>query len=219
MQRAIGLLENLRKDFPAVPEYRHLLAVCYREGPPPSRGRGPRDGPPPDQGVEMLRQLVKDFPKVPDYRLDPEVVLIGVLPPLLYAAALRTSLVDVRANRQAIGILAVGAVIFTTIVVGVIAWLLLPKVSLAAGLALGAIVAPPDAVAATTIGRRVGMPRRLVSILEGESLLNDATALVSLRTATVAITAAIGVWTVLGDFVLAGGEAAALVVINALRQE
>jgi monovalent cation/hydrogen antiporter len=150
--------------------------------------------------VGVIASLV---PGVPDYRLDPAVVLIGVLPPLLYAAALRTSLVDVRANRQAIGILAVGAVVFTTVVVGVIAWLLLPKVSLAAGLALGAIVAPPDAVAATTIGRRVGMPRRLVSILEGESLLNDATALVSLRTATAAITASIGVWAVLGDFVVA----------------
>jgi len=111
--------------------------------------------------VGVVASLV---PGVPEYRLDPEVVLIGVLPPLLYAAALRTSLVDVRANRQAIGILAVGAVIFTTIVVGVVAWTLLPTVSLAAGLALGAIVAPPDAVAATTIGRRVGMPRRLVSI-------------------------------------------------------
>ncbi|HEX2785927.1 MAG TPA: cation:proton antiporter [Ilumatobacteraceae bacterium] len=141
--------------------------------------------------VGVIASLV---PGVPEYRLDPEVVLIGVLPPLLYAAALRTSLVDMRANRQAMGILAVGAVIFTTIVVGVIAWLLLPKVSLAAGLALGAIVAPPAAVAATTIGRRVGMPRPLVSILEGESLLNDATALVSLRTATAAITASIGVW-------------------------
>jgi Na+/H+ antiporter len=150
--------------------------------------------------VGVIASLV---PGVPDYRLDPEVVLIGVLPPLLYAAALRTSLVDVRANRQAIGVLAVGAVIVTTLVVGVVAWLLLPTVSLAAGLALGAIVAPPDAVAATTIGRRVGMPRRLVSILEGESLLNDATALVSLRTAAAAITATVGVLAVLGDFVLA----------------
>jgi Na+/H+ antiporter len=164
--------------------------------------------------VGVVASLV---PGVPEYRLDPEVVLIGVLPPLLYAAALRTSLVDVRANRQAIGILAVGAVIFTTIVVGIVAWMLLPKVSLAAGLALGAIVAPPGAVAATTIGRRVGMPRRLVSILEGESLLNDATALVSLRTATAAITAAIGVWTVLGDFVLAvAGGLAVGVAIAAL---
>jgi monovalent cation/hydrogen antiporter len=165
--------------------------------------------------VGVIASLV---PGVPDYRLDPEVVLIGVLPPLLYAAALRTSLVDVRANRQAIGILAVGAVIFTTIVVGIIAWLLLPKVSLAAGLALGAIVAPPDAVAATTIGRRVGMPRRLVSILEGESLLNDATALVSLRTATAAITASIGLWTVLGDFALAvvGGLAVGVAIATLL---
>ena len=162
--------------------------------------------------VGVVASLV---PGVPEYRLDPEVVLIGVLPPLLYAAALRTSLVDVRANRQAIGILAVGAVIFTTIVVGVVAWTLLPTVSLAAGLALGAIVAPPDAVAATTIGRRVGMPRRLVSILEGESLLNDATALVSLRTATAAITTAIGVWTVFGDFVLAVAGGLAVGVASA----
>jgi monovalent cation/hydrogen antiporter len=158
------------------------------------------------------------IPGVPDYRLDPEVVLIGVLPPLLYAAALRTSLVDVRANRQAIGILAVGAVLFTTLVVGVVAWLLLPKVSLAAGLALGAVVAPPDAVAATTIGRKVGMPRRLVSILEGESLLNDATALVSLRTAATAITASVGVWAVFGDFVLAvvGGLVVGLAIAAVL---
>jgi monovalent cation/hydrogen antiporter len=165
--------------------------------------------------VGVVASLV---PGVPDYRLDPAVVLIGVLPPLLYAAAIRTSLVDVRANRQAIGILAVGAVVFTTVVVGVIAWLLLPKVSLAAGLALGAIVAPPDAVAATTIGRRVGMPRRLVSILEGESLLNDATALVSLRTATAAITASIGVWVVIGDFVLAvaGGVVVGVVIAAVL---
>jgi Na+/H+ antiporter len=158
------------------------------------------------------------IPGVPDYRLDPEVVLVGLLPPLLYAAALRTSLVDVRANRQAIGILAVGAVVFTTVVVGVIAWSILPSVSLAAGLALGAVVAPPDAVAATTIGRRVGMPRRLVSILEGESLLNDATALVSLRSAAAAITATVGFWAVIGDFALAviGGLAVGIAVAAVL---
>jgi CPA1 family monovalent cation:H+ antiporter len=150
--------------------------------------------------VGVLASLV---PGMPQYRLDPEVALLGLLPPLLYAAALRTSLVDVRANRQAIGILAFGAVAFTVVTVGLITWAVLPEVSLAAGFALGAVVAPPDAVAATTIGRRVGMPRRLVSILEGESLLNDATALVSLRTAITAITASIGVWAVVGDFALA----------------
>lgn len=151
--------------------------------------------------------LASYVPGVPEYRLDPDLVLIGLLPPLLYAASLRTSLVDVRANRQAIGILAVGAVIFTTVLVGLVVWWVVPGVPLAAGLALGAVVAPPDAVAATTIARRVGMPRRIVSILEGESLVNDATALVALRTATAAITAAatVSVWSVAGDFLLAAG--------------
>ncbi|HEX7187530.1 MAG TPA: Na+/H+ antiporter [Actinomycetes bacterium] len=151
--------------------------------------------------------LASFVPGVPEYRLEPEVVLIGFLPPLLYAAALRTSLVDIKANRQAIGILAVGAVIFTAVLVGLVVTAIVPGVPLIAGFALGAVVAPPDAVAATTIARRVGMPRRIVSILEGESLLNDATALVALRTAAVAIatTATVTVWTVLGDFALAAG--------------
>ena len=149
--------------------------------------------------------LASFVPGVPDYRVDPELVLIGFLPPLLYAAALRTSLVDVRANRQAIGVLAVGAVIFTTFAVGAVAWAVIPGVGLAAALALGAVVSPPDAVAATTIARRVGMPRRIVSILEGESLLNDATALVALRTTAAAIATAVTVWEVGADFVLAAG--------------
>jgi CPA1 family monovalent cation:H+ antiporter len=146
-------------------------------------------------------------PGVPEYRLEPEVVLLGFLPPLLYAAALRTSLVDFRANRQAIGILAVGAVAFTTLTVGLVAWAVVPGLPLAAGLALGAVVAPPDAVAATAIARKVGMPRRIVSILEGESLVNDATALVALRTAAAAVTAtaAVTVWSVGLDFALAAG--------------
>ena len=162
-------------------------------------------------------------PGVPAYSLDPDVVLLGLLPPLLYAAALRTSHVDVRANHQAIGIRAVGAVIFTTVTVGLVAWALIPGIPLAVGLALGAVVAPPDAVAATTIARRVGMPRRIVSILEGESLVNDATALVSLRTAIMAITASVGVWQVAGDFLVAavGGIAvglAAAVLLGVVRR-
>lgn len=155
-------------------------------------------------------------PGVPEYQLHPEVVLLGLLPPLLYAAALRTSLVDFHANRQAIGILAIGAVVFTVVAVGLVVWAAVPGVPLAAGLALGAVVAPPDAVAATTIARRVGMPRRIVSILEGESLVNDATALVSLRTAAAAVTATatVTVWSVGLDFALAagGGIAVGLVV-------
>ncbi|MBA2769467.1 MAG: cation:proton antiporter, partial [Sporichthyaceae bacterium] len=135
-------------------------------------------------------------PGVPEYKLSPELVLIGLLPPLLYAAALRTSLVDVRTNSQAINILAVGAVVVTTLLVGLVVWAVVPGLPLAAGFALGAVVAPPDAVAATTIARKVGMPRRIVSILEGESLVNDATALVALRTAVAALsaTASITVW-------------------------
>ena len=156
--------------------------------------------------VLVVVGLVASYvPGVPDYRVDPDLVLIGFLPPLLYAAALRTSLVDVRANRQAIGILAVGAVAFTTVLVGLVAWTVVPGLGIAAALALGAVVSPPDAVAATTIARRVGMPRRIVSILEGESLLNDATALVALRTSAAAIATSVTVLEVGGDFALAAG--------------
>jgi monovalent cation/hydrogen antiporter len=181
-------------------------------------GTARRAGLSPPLVLVVLGVVASLIPGVPEYRLDPEVVLIGLLPPLLYAAALRTSLVDVRANREAIGILAVGAVIFTTLVVGVVAWLVIPGLPLAAGLALGAIVAPPDAVAATTVARRVGMPRRIVAILEGESLLNDASALVSLRAAITAMSASVAAWQILGDFLLAagGGLLVGLVVAAAL---
>src|SRR3954466_4577056 len=91
-----------------------------------------------------------------EIELTPDLVLFGLLPPLLYAAAIRTSLVDFKANRRAILLLSVGLVIFSTFVVGVVAWWVIPGVTLAAGLALGAVVAPPDAVAATTVARRVG---------------------------------------------------------------
>ncbi|MEP6760381.1 MAG: Na+/H+ antiporter [Sporichthyaceae bacterium] len=177
-------------------------------------GTARRMGSSPPLVLVVVGFLAALIPGVPDYSLDPDVVLIGLLPPLLYAAAIRTSLVDVRTNHQAIGILAVGAVIFTTFAVGLVAWTLIPGLPLAAALALGAIVAPPDAVAATTIARRVGMPRRIVSILEGESLVNDATALVTLRTAILAITATVGVWQVVGDFALAvvGGLGVGLAV-------
>ncbi|MFJ8814497.1 Na+/H+ antiporter [Amycolatopsis thermoflava] len=149
-------------------------------------------------------------PGVPDYHLDPEVVLIGLLPPLLYATAIRTPLFDFRANRVPIAALSVGLVVFTTLVVGWVVWLIVPGIPLAAGFALGAVVAPPDAVAATAVARRVGMPRRIVRILEGESLLNDAAALVSLRTAIAAIAGAVSIWEVGGDFLLAAGGGVAV---------
>jgi CPA1 family monovalent cation:H+ antiporter len=134
------------------------------------------------------------IPGVPDYKLDPELVLVGLLPPLLYAAAIRTSLIDVRRDRRAIGLLSVGLVAFTCAVVGLVTWLIIPDLPLAAGFALGAVVAPPDAVAATAIGRRVGLPRRMTNILEGESLLNDAIALVALRTSVAALAGSISAW-------------------------
>ncbi|KGN30425.1 sodium:proton antiporter [Knoellia sinensis KCTC 19936] len=125
------------------------------------------------------------LPFVPQISLDPDVVLLGLLPPLLYAAALNTSLVDIRANRVPILGLSVGLVLFTTLGVALVAWWLLP-IPFAVAVAMGAIVAPPDAVAATAVARGIGLPRRITTILEGESLLNDATALVTLRTAIAA---------------------------------
>ena len=145
------------------------------------------------------------LPFVPDVQLQPEVVLFGLLPPLLYAAAIQTSLVDFNANRRSILLLSVGLVAFTTAGVGVLVHWLLPDLGWAASFAIGAVVAPPDAVAATAIGRRIGLPRRIVTILEGESLLNDATALVALRTAVLAMSAVVTWQDVTVDFVRAAG--------------
>jgi CPA1 family monovalent cation:H+ antiporter len=145
------------------------------------------------------------IPDVLEIELTPDLVLIGLLPPLLYAAAIRTSLVDFRANTRPILLLSVGLVVFSTVAVGVVSWWAIPGATLAAGFALGAVVAPPDAVAATTVARRVGMPRTIVSILEGESLVNDATALVALNTAIAALTASVSPLRVGWDFVEAAG--------------
>ncbi|GAB3958056.1 hypothetical protein GCM10027614_74750 [Micromonospora vulcania] len=133
----------------------------------------------------VLGLALSFVPGFPHVRLDPELVLIGILPPLLYVAALETSVPAFKNNIRPILLLAVGLVLFTAFVVGVVLHLLLPQVPFAICLALGAVVAPPDAVAATAVARRVGLPRRVVTILE-ESLINDATALVLLRVATLA---------------------------------
>ena len=132
-------------------------------------------------------------PFIPEITLEPEVVLVGLLPPLLYATAIKTSLVDFNANRRSILLLSVGLILFTTAGIGVLVQTLIPSVGWPAAFAIGAVVAPPDAVAATAVGRKIGLPRRIVTILEGESLLNDATALVSLRTAIAAGGAAMAV--------------------------
>ena len=153
--------------------------------------------------------IVSFIPGVPRVEVNPDLVLFGLLPPLLYSAAIRTSLVDFRANRNAIILLSVGAVAFTTVTVGLVAWWVAP-ISLAAAFALGAVVAPPDAVAASAIARRVGMPRRIVSILEGESLVNDATALVALNVAIAALTRRVTVFEIGWRFVLAAGGGVAV---------
>jgi len=153
---------------------------------------------------------VSFVPGVAELHLHHDVVLFGLLPPLLYAAALQTSLVDFKANRRPILLLSVGLVLFTTAGVGLLVHAVLPGTSWAASFAIGAVVAPPDAVAATSIGRRIGLPRRVVTILEGESLLNDATALVALRTAIAAGAGAVSLAEVGLDFLLAAGGGAAV---------
>lgn len=163
------------------------------------------------------------LPFIPPIDLNPELVLVGLLPPLLYATALRTSLFDFGSNRRAIGLLSVGYVIFGTLAVGFVVWWLFPEIPLAAAIALGAVVAPPDAVAATAIARKVGMPRRIVTILEGESLVNDATALVCLRAALAAIAGTVSAAGIASGFVLAAGGGlvvglAAAYVLTELRK-
>jgi CPA1 family monovalent cation:H+ antiporter len=142
---------------------------------------------------------------IPEIELHPEVVLFGLLPPLLYSAALQSSLVDFNANRRSILLLSVGLVGFTTAGVAVLVHWLLPSSSWPAAFAIGAVVSPPDAIAATAIGRRIGLPRRVVTILEGESLFNDATALVGLNTALVALKSSVAWYLVVRDFGLAAG--------------
>src|SRR4051794_19825664 len=136
----------------------------------------------------VLGLALSFLPFFPQVRLDPELVLVGILPPLLYVAALDTSVPAFKLNLRPILLLAVGLVLFTAFVVGTVVHLLLPDVPYSICLALGAVVAPPDAVAATAVARKVGLPRRIVTILEGESLVNDATALVLLRVAIVSAT-------------------------------
>lgn len=125
-------------------------------------------------------------PGLPHVELAPEIVFVAFLPPLLYGAAVTAPLRDYRANAAGIALLAFGLVLVTAAAVAVAARALLPALGWAEAFALGAIVAPPDAVAATSILQRVGVPRRILAILEGESLLNDATALVAYRLALVA---------------------------------
>jgi CPA1 family monovalent cation:H+ antiporter len=145
-------------------------------------------------------------PALPEVEVEPELVLIGILPPLLYVAALQTNVVAFRRALRPILLLAVGLILVTALAVGFVVHAMLPEVPLAACIALGAVVAPPDAVSATAIARRIGLPRRVVVILEGESLLNDATALVLLRISIGALLgSAVGFWEIAGEVALKAG--------------
>ncbi|AJM77573.1 cation:proton antiporter [Rathayibacter toxicus] len=124
------------------------------------------------------------IPGVPEIRVAPELILAGVLPPLLYSAAINVPLVDFRRNLRSIISLSVLLVVVTALVVGWFLYSVFPGLGLPAAVALGAVVSPTDAVAATSIGKRLGLPPRLVTVLDGESLVNDASALVLLRAAT-----------------------------------
>jgi CPA1 family monovalent cation:H+ antiporter len=126
------------------------------------------------------------IPGLPKVTLNPELVFFLFLPPLLFPAALFTSWRDFRLNLRPISLLAIGLVLFTTVAVAYLAHYFM-HLPLAAGFVLGAIISPPDAIAATAIAERLKVPRRIVTILEGESLVNDATALVAYRFAVAAV--------------------------------
>jgi NhaP-type Na+/H+ or K+/H+ antiporter len=156
----------------------------------------------------------------PNVTLDPHLVLTLVIPPLLYSAALDSSLMAIRRSLRTVVSLSVLLVLATAVLIGVTLSLWVAGVTLAAGIALGAAVAPPDPVAALAIGRKVGLPRRLITLIQGEGLLNDATALTIL---TVAVAAAhsgsFSVPGALGQFALAsvGGLAVGLGVAYGIR--
>ena len=126
------------------------------------------------------------IPHLPVLHLEPQLIFLLFLPPLLYAAAWYTSWRDFRANLRPIALLAVGFVLFTTVAVGAVAHAVIPNMPWAAAFTLGAIISPPDAVAATAIANRLGIPRRIITVLEGESLVNDATGLTIYRFAVAA---------------------------------
>ena len=160
-------------------------------------------------------------PGMPEVELEPELIFFGVLPPLLYGTAFFTSLSDLRANARPIGLLAIGLVVATTLGVAVVAHEVIDGLTWPAAFVLGAIVSPTDPLAATAIARRLGVPRKLVAIVEGESLVNDGTGLVLYRVAVAAVlTGSFSAVATGGQFVLsvAGGVAVGLAVGWIVRQ-
>jgi monovalent cation/hydrogen antiporter len=159
--------------------------------------------------------LLGAVPGLPRIELAPELIFLLFLPPLLFSAAFFTSERELRMNARPIALLAFGLVLATILAVAVVTHMLAPNLGWPAAFALGAIVSPPDAVAATAIAQRLGLPRRLVAVLEGESLVNDATALVAYRLAVAAVVTGAFSWAeAAGSFVIVsiGGVATGVVV-------
>ena len=162
----------------------------------------PKVGVAPALVLMVLGVLISLVPAVPAIEIEPEWILAGVLPPLLYSTSVGMPAMDFRRDFTAIGGLSVTLVVGTSVALGALFSLLIPGIGLATGIALGAIISPTDAVA-TTVVRRLGVGPRVVTVLEGESLLNDASALVLLRSAIAATAASVSLWHVAGSFVYA----------------
>lgn len=144
-------------------------------------------------------------PALPRITLAPDTVFLVFLPPLIYSAGWFTSLRDFKANLRPIGLLSVGLVLFTVVGVALLTHALVPTLPWAAAFTLGAIVAPTDALAATAIFQRIGAPRRIVTVLEGESLLNDASGLIAFNYARAAVvTGTFVLWQAGLQFVVSG---------------
>jgi monovalent cation/hydrogen antiporter len=171
---------------------------------------------PPPVLLVLAGLVVGALPWVPEIEIEPDLALFVLLPPLLFAVALGSSYVGLRDVRRPVLLLAVGLVLVTAFAVAFALNPLVPGLSFAAALSIGAIVAPPDAVSATAIARRTGMPRRTVTILEGESLFNDATALTVLKIAVAATAAGSVTAAEVGrDFVVAAAGGAVVGVAGA----
>ena len=165
----------------------------------------------------VLAGVVYALAPGPNVHLDPELILFLVLPPLLYSAALNASLIEIRAALRPVVSLSVLLVIATALGVGVAVSLAVPGIPLAAGVALGAACAPPDPVASLAIGRRAKLPPRLITLIEGEGLLNDASALTTYQVAVVAaVSGAFSFWSAAGRFGLdvIGGIVAGVLVAS-----
>lgn len=154
--------------------------------------------------VTVVALAASFLPFIPTMDIDGHVLLSIVLPPLLYSAALDVSFVGFKRSLPQIRRLGIWLVLFTTAAVGLVAWWILPSLTLPGALLLGAIVAPPDAVSAAAIGRKLGLPRRIMTVLSGESLINDATSLTLYRVfAAMLAGAALTVWDGIWQFILA----------------